>query len=56
MKVSHSFRDVLQNYMRWVWWPLVTVIREGTATPPDKDFIKTKQHRVFHSGAKRYDV
>jgi len=34
----------------------VTVIRGGAATPPKKDFIKTKKHQVFNGGADCYDI
>jgi len=34
----------------------MAVIRGGSATPANKDFIKTKMHHVFHSGADCYEV
>jgi len=32
------------------------VIRGGAATPLNKDFIKTKQHSVFHGGGDHYNT
>ena len=32
-------------------WQLVTVIRGGAATPPNKDFIKTKKKSIRFSTA-----
>jgi len=42
-------------FIGYQWW-LVTVIRGGTATPPNTDFIKTKKHQIFHGGAYCHDV
>jgi len=35
-------------------WRLVTVICGRTATAPNKYFVKTKKHHVFHGGADCY--
>ena len=32
------------------------MIRGGAATPPNKDFIKTEKHLVYHGGAESYDI
>ena len=48
--------NIIRNHVKKQLWRLVTVIRGGAATPPNKDFIKTKQHHVFISDVDRYDV
>jgi len=46
---SINLQDILQ-------WRLVTVMRGDAVTAPNKDFVKTEKHQVFHNGAVCYNL
>jgi len=63
--VERQYFSAIKKYLTWncaqtwvtkIQWRLVTVIPGGAANPPNKDFIKTENHQVFHAGTDSYDV